>query len=130
MADWATGAFKIAKTGQSGSPRCSSCGRPLIAWDERHTVEDCARFEGMPDSEKREVEQYVAALSGLSKGRIAEPMRCPVCAGRGWHTAGGNDPMICNCPAGEAYAADWERPVQDWENEYAERLARDLGLDA
>lgn len=30
---------------------------------------------------------------------------CPVCDDRGWHTAGGNDPATCGCPAGEAYAA-------------------------
>lgn len=31
---------------------------------------------------------------------------CPVCGGRGWHTAGGNDPAACGrCPAGEAWAS-------------------------
>lgn len=33
------------------------------------------------------------------------PPVCSTCGGRGWHTAGGNDETICNCPAGEAYAA-------------------------
>lgn len=29
---------------------------------------------------------------------------CPTCGGRGWHTAGGNDPMACgNCRAGQYY---------------------------
>ena len=32
---------------------------------------------------------------------------CPTCGGRGWHTAGGNDPMPCGrCSAGEAFAGD------------------------
>lgn len=36
-------------------------------------------------------------------GDQVEP--CSTCGGRGWHTAGGNDPSPCGrCPAGEAYA--------------------------
>lgn len=32
---------------------------------------------------------------------------CSTCGGRGWHTAGGNDPAACGrCPAGEAWAAE------------------------
>lgn len=34
-------------------------------------------------------------------------LRCGVCGGRGWHTAGGNDPMACGaCPAGAAFAGE------------------------
>lgn len=30
---------------------------------------------------------------------------CVVCGGRGWHTAGGNDPAACGaCSAGEEFA--------------------------
>jgi hypothetical protein len=30
--------------------------------------------------------------------------RCPTCGGRGWHTAGGGDPVGCgSCPAGAAW---------------------------
>jgi DnaJ-class molecular chaperone len=30
---------------------------------------------------------------------------CPTCGGKGWHTAGGNDPMPCGrCEAGAAFA--------------------------
>lgn len=35
---------------------------------------------------------------------LDETQPCSTCGGRGWHTAGGNDPMACGrCPAGEAW---------------------------
>jgi hypothetical protein len=39
---------------------------------------------------------------GLDAVLVHQP--CPVCGGRGWHTAGGGDPTACGaCPAGEAW---------------------------
>jgi hypothetical protein len=39
---------------------------------------------------------------------------CAVCDGRGWHTAGGNDPTACGaCPAGEAWIAEARRDERE-----------------
>lgn len=39
---------------------------------------------------------------------------CPTCGGKGWHTAGGNDPMACGrCPAGAAFAGATSAAVDD-----------------
>ena len=56
---------------------------------------------------------------------------CPTCGGRGWHTAGGNDPMACGrCPAGAAFEGgvseyQWrvrcDKPMPDgwpWEDDF------------
>jgi hypothetical protein len=63
--------------------------------------------------ERREVTDWVPVA--LDEGRL-----CPTCGGRGWHTAGGNDPMPCGrCSAGEAWSSgtfdDEERCRHDGE---------------
>jgi hypothetical protein len=54
---------------------------------------------GVPwDDEPVTVERHL----GLDAVLVVVP--CPVCGGRGWHTAGGGDPTACGaCPAGEAW---------------------------
>ncbi len=64
--------------------------QPPTPWDE---LDDPARAAW------RHWARVALAALGLP---VAAP--CRACGGRGWHTAGGNDPAACNCPAGEAWA--------------------------
>jgi hypothetical protein len=69
---------------------------------------------------KRRLAKALEALStgGLSlmvqevePGHDEQTETCRVCGGRGWHTAGGNDPAACGaCAAGEAWYgwAEWQ----------------------
>jgi hypothetical protein len=70
---------------------------------------------------KRRLAKALEALStgGLSlmvqevePGHDEQTETCRVCGGRGWHTAGGNDPAACGaCAAGEAwYGGDEWQP--------------------
>ena len=81
---------------------------------------------------------------------MSEPTtsRCPTCGGRGWHTAGGNDPAACGrCAAGAAFAGgeseyQWRvrcnKPMPEgwpWEDDYEQvreeaEVMRGLGFGA
>ena len=57
--------------------------------------------------------EFVAIDPAPPIGLIPEhvtPEPCRACGGRGWHTAGGNDPAACACPAGYAWAEHVTEP--------------------
>lgn len=52
--------------------------------------------------------------------------KCPRCGDRGWHTAGGNDPMACSCDAGQAWSQE-DVPVEIIPNEGESYEGRQYG---
>jgi hypothetical protein len=56
--------------------------------------------------------EMVEVVEVVEPGHDEQTEACSVCGGRGWHTAGGNDPAACGaCPAGEAwYGGDEWQP--------------------
>jgi hypothetical protein len=63
-------------------------------------------MSGDPQRGEAEEPDLMAALKASLGLPVAASSPCRACGGRGWHTAGGNDPAACNCPAGEAWAQE------------------------
>jgi hypothetical protein len=58
------------------------------------------------------LDESVQVQEVVEPGHDEQTEACRVCGGRGWHTAGGNDPSACGaCAAGEAwYGGDEWQP--------------------
>jgi hypothetical protein len=76
-----------------------------VADDYRKALE---QIEGhfLPGYERRTYGSATLTLDLIraeARAALVGPV-CKVCGGKGWHTAGGNDPSACGaCPAGEHF---------------------------
>ncbi len=101
---WCHGARQILAAAVNADPRLKAFLRLAALSDEElveRVLSDLSEWRGAEDY-RREVIRAVLAALGLPVAERDAP--CRACGGRGWHTAGGNDPAACNCPAGEAWA--------------------------
>lgn len=76
--------------------------RLVLAWPTLREHRDFPTWREAQD----EHAALIAAWTDPDIPAMADPDHCPTCDNRGWHTAGGNDPMPCGrCEAGEAHEA-------------------------